>query len=129
MLKKYRFLFISLASLILLFAISAATVYLVVRSEAKKDPVRSADIKPFHSLKITDRDGTLLQEVRCRDGRCEPVKLRNISPHFIRAIIATEDRRFYEHQGVDWQAVARAVVSNISIGHRRSGARKYAGAC
>ena len=122
MLKKYRIISISLVSLILLFAISAAAAYLVARSDAKKDPVRSGDIKPFHSLKIADRDGILLQEVRCRDGRSEPVKLKSISPHFIHAIIATEDRRFYEHKGVDWRAVARAAVNNIVINRHRSGA-------
>lgn len=108
--------------LIMLLFISATAVYFTVRSKARKNPVHADNLKSFHSLKITDRNGVLLQEVRCRDGRSSPVKLKNISPHFIRAIIATEDRRFYEHGGVDWRAVARALTMNIFTGHRRSGA-------
>ena len=122
MLKKYRVIFISLVSLTLLLVLTAAAFYLSVRSGAQKTPIRHVDLKPFHSLKIIDRSGALLQEVRCRDGRSSPVKLKNISPHFIRAVIATEDRRFYEHGGVDWRAVVRALTMNIFTGHRRSGA-------
>ncbi|MEK6698120.1 MAG: penicillin-binding protein 1C [Nitrospirota bacterium] len=122
MLKKYRVIFISLVSLTLLLVLTAAAFYLSVRSGAQKTPIRHVDLKPFHSLKIIDRSGALLQEVRCRDGRSSPVRLKNISPHFIRAVIATEDRRFYEHGGVDWRAVVRALTMNIFTGHRRSGA-------
>ena len=80
MLKKYRVIFISLVSLTLLLVLTAAAFYLSVRSGAQKTPIRHVDLKPFHSLKIIDRSGALLQEVRCRDGRSSPVKLKNISP-------------------------------------------------
>jgi penicillin-binding protein 1C len=121
-LQYRKTLLISIAVLILLIFLSAVTAICVVRSQARKSPVRGSDIKPFHSLKILDRNGILLQEVRCRDGRSEPVTLQNISPHFIHAIIAAEDRRFYEHSGVDWQAVSRAAASNIFTHRKRSGA-------
>ncbi len=113
---------VSIGAPLVVLTLTAAAFYLSVRSEARKTPIRSVDLKPFHSLKIIDRNGVLLQEVRCRDGRSSPVRLKNISPHFIRAIIATEDRRFYEHDGVDWRAVVRALTMNIFTGHRRSGA-------
>jgi penicillin-binding protein 1C len=122
LLKRRKILLIFLMVLILLILLSAVTMYIAVRSQARKTPVRSTDIKPFHSLRFTDRNGILLQEVRCRDGRSAPIKLNGISPHFVRAIIAVEDRRFYEHSGVDWQAVARASASNLFKRHRRSGA-------
>lgn len=38
-----------------------------------------------------------------------PVPLSRISPNLKRAVIAAEDARFYEHQGVDWTAVRGAV--------------------
>ena len=40
------------------------------------------------------------------------VPLRVVPQHVRRAFIATEDRRFYRHDGLDWRAVARAVVRN-----------------
>jgi len=115
-------LIITLTLVIAVVLFSATAGYLVMRVQARKAPVRSADIKPFHSLRITDRRGALLQEVRCRDGRSEPVKLKRISPHFLQALLTTEDRRFFEHNGVDWKAVMRAGIDNAFTRHRRSGA-------
>ena len=34
----------------------------------------------------------------------------SISPHLIKALVATEDERFYEHSGVDAKALGRAVI-------------------
>jgi penicillin-binding protein 1A len=47
---------------------------------------------------------------RFQQNRREPVKLAEISPHVVQALIATEDRRFREHIGIDWRSLARAVV-------------------
>ncbi len=120
--KKYRVIFVFIASLLLLLMLSSGAAYFYLRSEARKHPILAAEVKPFHSLRITDRHGVLLQEVRSRDGRSAPVRLRAISPHFINAVIATEDRRFRSHSGVDWLAVGRAGVMNALPGGRRSGA-------
>ncbi len=120
--KPRTVLYAFLAVLLLLVLLSGAAFYGNIRSEARDHPVHSYDIPPFHSLRITDRHGSLLQEVRCRDGRSLPVPLKSISPHFINALIAAEDRRFYEHDGVDWKAVTRAAVHNAIPHHRRSGA-------
>ena len=38
------------------------------------------------------------------------------------AIVAIEDRRFYQHQGVDWQGTIRAVVANSASGDVVQGA-------
>ena len=38
------------------------------------------------------------------------------------AIVAVEDRRFYQHQGVDWQGTIRAVVANSASGDVVQGA-------
>lgn len=40
------------------------------------------------------------------------VGYKDISPHFYRAVIASEDSRFYEHIGVDWKAVEEARKHN-----------------
>src|SRR5829696_4438840 len=41
------------------------------------------------------------------------VPLASIPPRMIQAVIAIEDRRFYDHSGVDWIGTARAVLTNI----------------
>nr|WP_269143683.1 transglycosylase domain-containing protein [Massilia phyllostachyos] len=46
-------------------------------------------------------------------GFQERVKLSQISPHVIKALISTEDHRFYEHHGVDFRRVAGALVATV----------------
>ncbi|MEX5746017.1 penicillin-binding protein 1A [Massilia sp. X63] len=46
-------------------------------------------------------------------GLQERVKLSQISPHVIKALISTEDHRFYDHHGVDFRRVAGALVATL----------------
>lgn len=46
----------------------------------------------------------------------------DIAPVMKQAIVAIEDRRFYEHEGVDWQGNLRAMVANLLHGGVRQGA-------
>ena len=56
-------------------------------------------------------DGVVLAEYK-RINR-QWVRLRGISPHVVDALIATEDRRFYQHHGIDLRRTAGAVVSTL----------------
>lgn len=53
---------------------------------------------------------------------CEPAALDKISPWVILAALAAEDKRFFEHQGIDIKAIARAAIQNINAGKTVSGA-------
>ena len=57
-------------------------------------------------------DGTVLAEYK-RVNR-QWVTLDKISPNVINALIATEDRRFYQHHGIDFRRTAGAVLSTLS---------------
>ena len=57
-------------------------------------------------------DGTVLAEYK-RVNR-QWVTLDKISPNVINALIATEDRRFYQHHGIDLRRTAGAMVSTLS---------------
>ena len=46
----------------------------------------------------------------------QPVALDKISPWMPKATVAIEDRRFYEHNGVDAEGIARAIWKNVSAG-------------
>jgi penicillin-binding protein 1A len=50
-----------------------------------------------------------------------PVFVRELPEHLINAVLATEDRRFYEHNGVDLWGIARAVWANLLAGEVRQG--------
>lgn len=61
---------------------------------------------------LFDRHGELLQELRvnAQVRRLEWVALGDISPALVRAVIRAEDRRFFDHNGVDWTALGAASV-------------------
>ncbi|MCE9602864.1 MAG: penicillin-binding protein 1C [Gemmatimonadetes bacterium] len=60
-------------------------------------------------VRILDRNGVLLRSTRAEDGtRGRWVPLASIDPDLIVAFVAVEDRRFWDHHGVDLRAVARA---------------------
>ncbi len=50
------------------------------------------------------------------------VPLKQVSPYFIKALLAREDTRFYEHGGIDWRGVARALYRDITSGSAKEGA-------
>src|SRR3989440_9964420 len=50
------------------------------------------------------------------------VSLSEVSPFFIAAVLAREDTRFYEHKGIDWRGILRALVRDITSGSAREGA-------
>lgn len=58
---------------------------------------------------------TVLMMQRAAEGqtiRHQPVPLNRMSPHIVRALIASEDSRFCEHEGFDIEAIQRAMESN-----------------
>ncbi|MBA3963623.1 MAG: PBP1A family penicillin-binding protein [Chthoniobacterales bacterium] len=50
------------------------------------------------------------------------VSLQEVSPLFVQALLAREDTRFYEHGGIDWRGVARAIFRDITSGSAKEGA-------
>jgi membrane peptidoglycan carboxypeptidase len=52
----------------------------------------------------------------------KPTKIEDMSPFITQAIVASEDNRFYEHNGVDAKGVARAFVANQQAGGVSQGA-------
>ncbi len=50
------------------------------------------------------------------------VPLKEVSPYFIKALLAREDTRFYEHGGIDWRGVARALYRDILSRSAKEGA-------
>jgi monofunctional biosynthetic peptidoglycan transglycosylase len=51
----------------------------------------------------------------------EPVSLEAMSAHLPHAVIAAEDTRFYDHAGIDWEAIEDAVEDNRRRKRRRGG--------
>lgn len=79
--------------------------------------------KPGHSTVVLDRDGRLLRAFTTREGRWRlPVTSGIVDPRFLKLLVAYEDKRFFEHRGVDPLAMARAAWQLVSNGRVVSGA-------
>src|ERR1043166_4384529 len=50
------------------------------------------------------------------------VSLSEVSPYFIIAVLAREDTRFYEHKGIDWRGVLRALTRDVFSMSAKEGA-------
>src|SRR3546814_10840440 len=64
-------------------------------------------------------DGTRLASFGDRFGAT--YSRRELPPHLPRAVIAVEDRRFYEHGGIDYRGLLRAVYVNLREGRIAQG--------
>ncbi|WP_373976185.1 penicillin-binding protein 1C [Chitinibacter sp. SCUT-21] len=64
---------------------------------------------------LLDRQGTPLQRVRVdlKTRKLDWVTLPEISPAMRHALLISEDKRFYQHSGVDWSGVAAAAWGNV----------------
>ncbi|HVU77193.1 MAG TPA: transglycosylase domain-containing protein [Gaiellaceae bacterium] len=65
-------------------------------------------------------DGSLLGSIPAERNR-EPVSLSRMTPWLPKATVAIEDKRFYEHGGVDYVGIARAAWKDITAGQALQG--------
>ena len=82
----------------------------------------ASDIRSFHpdeGGRVMDRAGNFMS--RLAVVRRVNVPLSAVPVPVRQAFVATEDRRFYQHNGIDWRALARATVRNIRAGGVREG--------
>lgn len=87
------------------------------------DQNKIAELQTFNyqdNSLVFDRNGTKIGEFFDQYHIFVPYK--NLPQHFIDALIAIEDRSFFEHNGIDLQAIGRAIVSRIEKGKFSQGA-------
>jgi len=74
------------------------------------------DYKPKLPLRVYSDDGYLIGEFG--EERRAFVAIENVPPHMKAAVLAIEDRRFYQHGGVDTRGIIRAAVNNFTGGSK-----------
>jgi len=67
--------------------------------------------KPEAGTKIYADDDVLIGELKVEKGIFVPIN--KIPEHMINSVIAVEDSRFWRHKGIDYLAIARAVIKDI----------------
>lgn len=91
---------------------------LLIAASIQHLPPELSTRPPEQSIRIEDRDGHLLREVRSASGTVSQwVPLASMPPELTKALVSTEDRRFALHPGVDPLALLRA--TSQALVHRR----------
>jgi len=76
-------------------------------------------IEPPSNTRIYDRSGEPLGDLFAEDRLIVP--LAEIPNHLVQAVLATEDRGFYDHWGIQVPALARALLTNLRSGRTSQG--------
>jgi len=96
--------------------LSAAAVLLLVATlyagGRDVDDLMVLDTRP--AVVLVDAQGRVLDRRGRMPGR--QVTVEALPPHLVQAVLATEDRRFYSHFGIDPIGIGRATLSNIRAG-------------
>ena len=71
---------------------------------------------------VYDTNGDQLQKLTAPDSNRMPVTIDQIPLDLQHAVVAIEDERFYEHNGIDIRGILRAGVVGITTGHFSEGA-------
>jgi penicillin-binding protein 1C len=100
---------------------SAGLVALAVAWIASLGPAPSGADLEFSTV-VVDRDGQVLRPYATSDGRWRlPATVEDVDPRYIAALIAYEDKRFFDHNGVDPRALVRAAWQLVRNGRVISG--------
>ncbi len=121
-----RFLYTALAVLFVLLLIGGSVAFTAVAIFTKKfeDIANGFDLNQVREMEsaslLFDRNGKEFGKLFIQNRN--PVDYTEISKNMVDAVISAEDNRFYEHKGVDWFGISRAMVENWRKGRISQGA-------
>ncbi len=100
-------------------SIAAAVIYIRVEPQL---PSISAlrDVQLQEPLRIYTSDHRLIAEFG--EKRRTPVRISDVPPQMVRAFLAAEDDRFFEHSGIDIPGLIHAAIDLARTGQKRRGA-------
>jgi len=116
--KVFRYLLLTFCSAVLLSFVALGITYLViVPGLPEVDTLR--DVQLQVPLRVYSRDHKLIGLFG--EKRRIPVTIDEVPADLKNAFIAGEDARFYEHPGVDYQGISRAVFTLLATGEKTVG--------
>ncbi|MFO1405997.1 MAG: PBP1A family penicillin-binding protein [Steroidobacteraceae bacterium] len=120
--RHARKIFATLLTTALIFAgalaLGIAGAFQFLEAEVP-DAAELRDLRMQLPLTVWSADGKLIAQIG--EQRRIPVEAAAIPQLVVDAFLAAEDDRFYEHPGVDWQGLVRALAANLTAGGVREG--------
>jgi penicillin-binding protein 1A len=117
--KFVKYLLILAVCCILLGAGSIYGLYKFIEPQLP-DVATLKDVRLQIPMQVYSADGELIAQYG--EKRRIPLTLNQIPPEMVKAFVATEDSRFYEHHGVDPVGIFRAASVALFSGHASQGA-------
>ncbi|MDP1555310.1 MAG: PBP1A family penicillin-binding protein, partial [Hyphomonas sp.] len=118
-----RYLLLAVAAILLAGGLWAAWKWHSLHNGMPKLPSDIAELWDANrepAIEFVDAKGVTLAVKGPRYGRA--ISVKDLPRHVPQAFLAAEDKRFYEHDGADETAIARAAFSNAAAGETVSGA-------
>lgn len=76
-------------------------------------------LRPSNATLIYDKNGDPVAEIGLENR--VPISIHDVKPHVKKAFLAAEDNSFYQHHGVDFRGIVRALWLNLTTGSRVGG--------
>lgn len=111
MLSKIKnYLFITFLASLSTFALVFFVISLIYPT--LPDVKHLEQYRPKQPLQVFSKDGSLIAEFG--EERREYISINRVPQKMINSILAIEDRRFFEHPGIDFIGIARAAIRNLT---------------
>jgi len=115
--QSRRFVLVSVVAVVLgVIALLVAAAF--TGAQAFRESCSLASLRPVsigQNSFVYAANGTVLGAIPAEKNR-QPVALDQMSPLLAEATVAIEDRRFYSHDGIDYEGILRAAVKNLERG-------------
>ena len=101
--------------LVIMFGVALVASFIYAYEEVKLDAEKLINYKPDVSSVILDRNGEKLAYI-FKDKHRLYARYEELPGYLIEALVAMEDTKFFEHNGVNVDAIIRAVIKDIKAG-------------
>ncbi len=113
------FMWVNIVLGFILVPLIAGIIYALTVYPTLPDVAELKDVTYQVPLRIVTKDNKLISEIGTKKRL--PLDYHEIPERMTQAIISSEDENFFEHGGVDYKGLGRAVYELITTGHKKSG--------
>lgn len=119
--KFFKYLFSFVVAIGLLGLIAGLFAFWYFSKDIKFDEDKLIHYHPQMTTRIYDRNGELIANIFQEKHRLY-APFEEIPPRLVEALVAIEDTVFFEHEGVNYEAILRALLKDIKAGKLKEGA-------